>query len=467
MPSIRIGFSTDFNLISEQVGIGTTLPTARLDVRGQIRSDNAAGGGGISTFTEYQGFLHSKQGIGNTVSIAQTTKGNLNSLSGEIVISGEVTVSEGTPIGGGRLDSLTVTSSFDLPRGGSANREVAPEKGSTRFNQDLGQLEFYTGYEWRTVGSIDGSGRGRGVFGGGLNNPVYLSTIDYVNIASTGNAISFGDLSATRRRVGGVSSETRGVFIRGTNSSNTRTNIMEYITIASGGNAINFGDGGVTGSTIGDGDGGCCSSSTRGIQAGGGQPANHNIITYITIHTLGNALDFGDLSAVRHNIASFSSPTRAIHYSGFIVSGSFSSAVDTHLISSTGNAVDFADPLIPRYNSNACSNSTRGIISAGQAEGGAPNATNISTLTTMNTSSTGSESVFGDLSVLRTGVSATSTQTRGVFAGGYAAPSPTGSNVIDYVQMQTTGNAIDFGDLTIPRASYNGISDSHGGLGGF
>jgi hypothetical protein len=170
MPSIRIGFSTDFNVTSEQVGIGTTLPTARLDVRGQILSDNAAGGGGISTLTEYQGFLHSKQGIGNTVSIAQTTKGNLNSLSGEIVISGEVTVEDDTPLTGGRLDSLTVTGKFDLPHGGSEDREETPEKGSTRFNQDLGQLEFYTGYEWRTVGSIDGSGRGRGVFGGGYDD---------------------------------------------------------------------------------------------------------------------------------------------------------------------------------------------------------------------------------------------------------------------------------------------------------
>ena len=144
MPSIRIGFSTDFNVTSEQVGIGTTLPTARLDVRGQIRSDNAAGGGGISTLTEYQGFLHSKQSLPNNVSIAQTTKGNLNSLSGEIVIDGEITVTEGTSLAGGRLDSLTVTGTFDLPHCGSEYREETPEKGSTRFNQDLGQLEFYT-----------------------------------------------------------------------------------------------------------------------------------------------------------------------------------------------------------------------------------------------------------------------------------------------------------------------------------
>ena len=100
MPSIRIGLSTDFNLVNEQVGIGTTNPTARLDVRGDIRADNTAGGGGISTISRYDGFLNKTQSLPHNVSIAQTTKGNLNSLSGEIVISGEVTVEDDTPLTG-------------------------------------------------------------------------------------------------------------------------------------------------------------------------------------------------------------------------------------------------------------------------------------------------------------------------------------------------------------------------------
>ena len=76
MPSIRIGFSTDFNLTGEQIGIGTTNPTARLDVAGQILSDDSAGSGGVSTVTRYAGFLDEAQGLGNNVSIAETTKGN-------------------------------------------------------------------------------------------------------------------------------------------------------------------------------------------------------------------------------------------------------------------------------------------------------------------------------------------------------------------------------------------------------
>ena len=293
MPSIRIGFSTDLNLVNEQVGIGTTNPTARLDVRGQIRADNSSGSGGISTLTTYDGFLHSQQAIRNNISIAETTKGNLNSISGEIVIGAEVTVAAGTSIGGGRLDSLTITGSFDLPRGGSANREVTPEKGSTRFNQDLGQLEFYTGYEWRTVSSIDGSGRGRGVFGGGTTGTV-LSSVEYVNISSAGNSISFGDLAETKRFGGSVSSSIRGIFAGGYVASPTiSTNVINYITIASEGNGIDFGDL-VTSSGLCPGS----SSSTRGVIFGGYvvPGTNTNVIQYLTIATLGNSIDFGEVS---------------------------------------------------------------------------------------------------------------------------------------------------------------------------
>ena len=236
MPKIRIGFATDINLVNEQVGIGTTNPTARLDVRGQIRADNSAGSGGISTLTRYDGFLNKTQSLPNNVSIAQTTKGNLNSLSGEIVIDGEITVEEGTALTGGRLDSLTVTGTFDIPHGGSEDREETPEKGSTRFNQDLGQLEFYTGLEWRTTASYDGYGRGRGVWMGGedIGGATETEFNDYVNISTLGNSFSFGDLSVgnrSRLETAGASS-VRGVFGGGRSEPGVNTDIIDYITIA-------------------------------------------------------------------------------------------------------------------------------------------------------------------------------------------------------------------------------------------
>ena len=56
MPSIRVGFSSDLNITGGNTGIGTTNPTARLEVSNGIVAERAASGG-ISTFKEYQGFL--------------------------------------------------------------------------------------------------------------------------------------------------------------------------------------------------------------------------------------------------------------------------------------------------------------------------------------------------------------------------------------------------------------------------
>ena len=445
MPSIRIGFSTDFNLTSEQVGIGTTRPTARLDVRGQVRSDNASGSGGISTLTEYQGFLHSKQGIGNTVSIAQTTKGNLNSLSGELVISGEVTVSAGTSIGAGRLDSLTVTSSFDLPRGGSTNRPVAPEKGSTRFNQDLGQLEFYTGYEWRTVGSIDGSGRGRGVFGGG-NYPNTIGEIEFISLSSGGTSTNFGNLSFGRNyNLGTAASSTRGLFAGGytnTPATNTRSNVIDYITIASEGNSIDFGDRTVTTTEM------CgCSSQTRGLFAGGFSTSN--VIDYVQIQTIGNALDFGDLTQARNQGGALASPVRGVFAGGL---NPRTNIIDFVVIASVGNAVDFGDLTGTKTGMyGGCSNSVRGLF------GGGANPSAVNTIDYITIASTGNATTFGDLS-FSGGSKATASQTRGVFHQG---------STVDSVIIATTGNATRFATLSRTWTDDGALSDSHGGLGGF
>ena len=452
MPKIRIGFATDINLVNEQVGIGTTNPTARLDVRGDIRADNSAGSGGISTLTRYDGFLNKTQSLPNNVSIAQTTKGNLNSLSGEIVIDGEITVTEGTPLTGGRLDSLTVTGTFDLPHGGTLDREETPEKGSTRFNQDLGQLEFYTGLEWRTTASYDGSGRGRGVFGGRLS----VKTMDFINISSTGNALNFGTLTgSTGRYAASCSSSTRGCFGGGYSP----TNVIEYITIASEGNAIDFGD--LIEATANHA---ACSSSTRGIWAGGYSPSFTNVIQYVQIDTLGNAVDFGDLARATSQISGLSSPTRGVfteaqHNPG---AGSISNQprITFITIASKGNSVPFGDLTEGRRDLKACANTTRGIFVGGATN----NPSNSNTIDFITIASVGNATDFGDLTVGRRGLSACSSSIRGVFGCGSDAAV---TNTIDFISINTLGNAQDFGDSTVSIGNRFGISDSHGGLGGF
>ena len=67
--------------------------------------------------------------------------------------------------------------------------------------------------------------------------------------------------------------------------------VIDYCTIATLGNFIDFGD-----LTTSRRSGSSCSSSTRGLLGGGTTPVNQNIIDYVTIASTGNATDFGDLS---------------------------------------------------------------------------------------------------------------------------------------------------------------------------
>jgi len=73
-------------------------------------------------------------------------------------------------------------------------------------------------------------------------NPTYTNAIDYVNIASTGDAVDFGDTTDARNQSAGISngSSDRGVF--GGGYSPNEVNIMDYITMSSTGNASDFGD---------------------------------------------------------------------------------------------------------------------------------------------------------------------------------------------------------------------------------
>ena len=72
-------------------------------------------------------------------------------------------------------------------------------------------------------------------------------------------------------------------------------NVMEYLTIASIGNSTDFGDLSTIRANVG-----AVSTSTRGVCGGGRGPAFQNTIEYITIASTGDATDFGDLTAARN-----------------------------------------------------------------------------------------------------------------------------------------------------------------------
>ena len=81
----------------------------------------------------------------------------------------------------------------------------------------------------------------RGVIGGGDPQPgTQTNVIDYVTIASTGDAADFGDLTSARRDVDAASSPTRAIFVGG--DTPTLVNTIDYVEILTTGDAVDFGD---------------------------------------------------------------------------------------------------------------------------------------------------------------------------------------------------------------------------------
>lgn len=199
----------------------------------------------------------------------------------------------------------------------------------------------------------------RGVFGGGTSR----TQMEYIEFATTGNTVNFGSFAYTsqfREQLAGCSSSTRGIFGGGYAPSPvaTRFNIIEYITIATTGNATDFGDLTQARHALSS-----CSSSTRGLFGGGyNTPTTYNIIDYVTIASTGNATDFGDLTSTRKNLAACSSSTRGVFGGG-------GNVIDYVTIASTGNATDFGDLNTNSNALGACSSSTRGVFGGGDPGG--------------------------------------------------------------------------------------------------
>ena len=306
--------------------------------------------------------------------------------------------------------------------------------------------------------------RGRGVIAGGDNAPnPAADTIEYLNISSLGNTISFGVLTDGRQLLSRASSETRGLF-GGGDPGPSSVDIIDYITIASEGDAIDFGNL-LSAGRCADG----ASSSTRGLFLGENAT---NVISYVEISTTGNALDFGDLSAPGapgSKGTATSSPTRYIHYSG---SNAPAERIDFGNIASKGNSIRFGDHALggPSHQAlrqnRACSNNTRAVFGGGYIDI-SPYGTAMSLMATITMASEGNAIAFGDLTIARYGPNATSNQVRGVFAGGGGGNPYPFYNTIDYITFSSSGGALDFGDLMSGGRVGNAVSDSHGGLGGF
>ena len=251
--------------------------------------------------------------------------------------------------------------------------------------------------------------RTRALWAGGEPSGV-TNVIQYVTISSTGNATDWGDLSTARRAALGASNQTRGLIAGG--STPSATNAITFVTIASAGSGeIDFGDLTHTGYNSGAGYGSPtravfaggetspagshissvqfatkgnatvwgditgrtgnkmsqvygCSNAVRGLNAGGQydpstSPNSCDIIDYVTIASLGNAIDFGNLTQARGSASAQASPTRGVFVSGYTPTKV--NTCDYVQFASTGNAVDFGDTLNTVPNNSGSSNGHGGL----------------------------------------------------------------------------------------------------------
>jgi len=236
----------------------------------------------------------------------------------------------------------------------------------------------------------------RGLFaGGGTTSNVVVNTISYVTIASVGNATDFGDLTLARSSLGGCSSATRGLFASGSTTTNQsgNSNVIDYVTIASAGNATDFGDVTVARFALAG-----CSSATRGVFGGGYTGSFLNTIDYVTIASTGNATDFGDLTLRVYTLASCSSSTRGLFGGGYesATGGQDTNVISYITIASAGNATDFGDLTVARSRLGGCSSATRGVWAGGDVSF-TPN----NTIDYVTIASASNASDFGDLTVGR------------------------------------------------------------------
>ena len=357
------------------------------------------------------------------------------------------------------VSTFSATSYFVPPKGTTAQRPTNPQPGDLRFNTDTASLEYFRGdtINWTqmVMTSPDLNGGARGVYGPG--EAPAGDSMDYITISTLGNSVDFGNLTQNRRSGGiGGASRTRGLFAGGQFPSPfTFYNTIDYITFSTVGNAINFAD--LLNTTY---DNMGTSSATRGLINYGTKSGFTavNTIEYITMSSVGtNAQDFGDLSQLRMGAGACSSSTRALWGGGSSPGGTPRNTVDYNTIASLGNALDFGNLSQNYANTAGGSNSVRGLFALGQGIWGDVNTIDYFTIATL-----GNWVDFGDSTTAGHKNAAVTSPTRFVLGGGSVSPAST--DVMDYVQIMTTGNAVDFGNLTSARRAYGAVSNAHGGL---
>ncbi len=363
--------------------------------------------------------------------------------------SGAPNIPDGITIGGVALASVNTQEHY-----AQSTEPSSPKNGAVWYDTDDDKTYVYINSEfyelaYTNIPTFLGS---RALVAGGITSST-VNVIQYFAIPTAGNAVDFGDLTVARHSGTGFSNGERGLFAGGAagGAYSTLYNTIDYVTIATTGNATDFGDMNSTRMRLAS-----CSGGNRGLIAGGGDTINSgagNQIQWLSFLTLGNAVSFGLLTQSRFGVTGCSNGSRGVFAGGKKPYAASRDEIDYVTIDTLGNATDFGNLTVARWRLSGCSNETRGVFAGGSTNTIWDYRNEIDYITI---ATTGNATDFGDLSEQKFDMAGAANSTRATFSGG--TKGDTHKNAIEYITIATTGNATDFGDLLAVTEAPAGLS---------
>ncbi len=239
--------------------------------------------------------------------------------------------------GGNDVPSIDTIEYYSITSGG----------GGVDFGELVGGKNYYhdtysNGYRVLTTGGHVGAP------GGG-----YVDAIEYITVATKGNSVDFGELTAARNaHQGGDSDGSRGIDPGG---GAPIIDTIDYTTIGTLGDSTDFGELSAARNLMSGG-----SNGSRLCMVGGNPPAL-DTIEFITIGTLGNGIDFGELTKTRSYLGATGDNNRLV-----CAGGASDDSMEYINIQTLGDGTDYAEQQTGGTSSfQMSSNGSRGTINGG------------------------------------------------------------------------------------------------------
>ena len=230
---------------------------------------------------------------------------------------------------------------------------------------DASNFGDYTGVY--SYGAGAGGNSQYAVVAGNKDDGSMTADMQYVTVSTTGNAQNWGDLVVRTRIPHGTQHVNRVVWFPGEDPSLTlsyNNSRIQYMTLASQGNASDFGN-----ITVPRAAGSAASDGTRGYYAQGfsnpGSPTRHNVIDVVTIDTAADSTDFGDAGRASNSGGAMGTDFRWVTFGG-TSNGSSNGGTSTiyyYPVGATGTSAVFGSQLSSSgYGQRGVTNNSRGLI---------------------------------------------------------------------------------------------------------